>query len=453
MFRSVFWTALYATPLMYFGLQAFIAETRASFFVGPGLAILVALGVFILVFYHDAIYRHLTLRRAITGFVSLFGLWGIGVSIFRHSDSLLKHLIISGSVVAIVIVVQVLVSYGEVVSELYGQFLRARGKIPLRADRVYDFLRISLPVSKKIHFLRFFAYGLVLATVISVIFLLPGREFLHVKLIVWAGVFTALVILDGILTVEVLKKGIAEQELQTARQMQASLMPTTSPALKMFDISGVCKPASDVGGDYFDYVWLNKRKTKLGIALADVSGKAMKAAFTAALTSGMLYSELDGSRSVKQVLERMNKPMYLRTEKRVFTAFFLASLDLESRKLTFASAGQTNPVLKRGTELLELESKGPRLPLGVSEKITYEETQFRLRRGDVVLFYTDGVLRQINKQNEQYGIERLRGTIQNTDVRSMKSNEIIESLLNNVSRFLGRSSQSDDMTLVVVKVL
>ncbi|MEE9225810.1 MAG: SpoIIE family protein phosphatase, partial [Bacteroidota bacterium] len=155
------------------------------------------------------------------------------------------------------------------------------------------------------------------------------------------GVFSALVILDGILTVEILRKGIVEQELQTARQMQGSLMPTSDPAIKGFDISGVCKPASDVGGDYFEYVWLDKKRTRLGIALADVSGKAMKAAFTAALTSGMLYSELDGNRSVRQVLTRMNRPMYLRTHKRVFTAFFLVSLDVNSKKLTFTSAGQT----------------------------------------------------------------------------------------------------------------
>ncbi len=102
----------------------------------------------------------------------------------RHSGTLMKHLIISVSVVGIVIVIAALISYGEVVSELYGQFLRARGKIPQRAHRVYNFLRINLPNWKRILFLRFFAYGLVLVTLISVILLLPGNEFLHVKLIV-----------------------------------------------------------------------------------------------------------------------------------------------------------------------------------------------------------------------------------------------------------------------------
>lgn len=456
MFKSVFWTALYTTPLTYFGLQAFIAEfvagTESSFLVGPGLAILVAAGIFAVVFYHETLYRHERLRWSVTAFVGLFGLWGILDSIIRHSDSLLRHLMISVSVVGIVVVVAVLVSYTEVVSELYGQLLRAKGKVPERALRAYEFLTISLPVSKRILSLRFLAYGIVLATVISVVFLLPTKEFFYVKLFVWAGVFSALIILDGILTVETLKKGIAEQELQTARQMQASLMPASDPAVKGFDISGTCKPASDVGGDYFDYVWLNKKKTKLGIALADVSGKAMKAAFTAAITSGMLYSELDGNRSVRQVLVRMNTPMYLRTDKRVFTAFFLASLDVVAKKLSFASAGQTKPIVVRGDELFELETKGPRLPLGVQEKISYQETRFTLKRGDVVLFYTDGVLRQTNERNEQYGVERLRASMQSMKVRSMKAREIIEGVLNNVNRFLGASQQSDDMTLVVLKV-
>ncbi|MFQ5799532.1 MAG: PP2C family protein-serine/threonine phosphatase [Bacteroidota bacterium] len=452
MFKSVFWTALYTTPLMYFGLQTFIAETRASFLVGPGLAVLVAAGIFAVVFYHDALYKHVRLRWAITTLVGGFGLWGIVSSMIRHSDTLLQHLIISVSVVGIVIVIAVLISYGEVVSELYRQFLRARGKIPQRSRRVYDFLTVSLPISRRILFLRFFAYGLVLATVISVIVLLPGNEFLHVKLIVWGGVFSALVILDGILTVEILRKGIVEQELQTARQMQVSLMPASDPAIKGFDISGVCKPASDVGGDYFDYVWLDKKRTRLGIALADVSGKAMRAAFTAALTSGILYSELDGNRSVRQVLARMNRPMYLRTDKRVFTAFFLASLDVNSKKLTFTSAGQTKPILKRGEKLVELETKGPRLPLGVQEKISYQETRFALKRGDVVLFYTDGFLRQTNRRDEQFGVDRLRATLQSMRLRSMTAKEIIADLLDNVASFRGRSQQSDDMTMVVVKV-
>lgn len=452
MFKSVFWTALYTTPLMYFGLQTFIAETRASFLVGPGLAVFVAAGIFAVMFYHDALYKHVKLRWAITALVGVFGLWGIVASMVRHSDTLMKHLIISVSVVGIVIVIAVLISYGEVVSELYGQFLRARGKIPQRAHHLYDFLRINLPTSKRILFLRFFAYGLVLVTVISVILLLPGNEFLHVKLIVWGGVFSALVILDGILTVEILRKGIVEQELQTARQMQVSLMPTSDPAIKGFDISGVCKPASDVGGDYFDYVWLDKKRTRLGIALADVSGKAMKAAFTAALTSRMLYSELDGNRSVRQVLTRMNRSMYLRMDKRVFTAFFLASLDVNSKKLTFTSAGQTKPILNRGEKLLELETKSPRLPLGVQEKVSYEEKRFALKRGDVVLFYTDGVLRQTDKRDEQYGVERLRATLQSMRLRSMTAKEIIEDLLSDADRFRGTSQQSDDMTMVVVKV-
>lgn len=452
MFKSVFWTALYTTPLMYIGLQTLIAETNAPFLLGVGLAIGAAAGIFGVVVYHDRLYNLERVRWAITIFVGLFGLWGIAVSIAIHSGAFKEHLIVSASVVGIVVVFALLLSYGEVVSELYARLLRAHGKIPQRALRAYEFLAVRLPVSRRILFLRFVAYGLVLATVIIIVFLLPGKDFLSVKLIVWAGIFSAVLILDGILTVETLKKGIAEQELQTAHQMQMSLMPSGDPLVKGFDIFGVCRPASDVGGDYFDYVWLNKKKTKLGIALADVSGKAMKAAFTAAITSGMLYSELDGNRSVRNVLARMNTPMYLRTDKRVFTAFFLASLDVNARKLTFASAGQTNPVLKRAKKLVEVETKGRHLPLGVQERVSYQETRVPLRRGDVILFYTDGVIRQTNVRNEMYGVERLKEALQDMKTRSMTAKKVVENLLNNVGQFLGTNPQSDDMTMVVVRV-
>ncbi|MFC2146334.1 PP2C family protein-serine/threonine phosphatase, partial [Acidobacteriota bacterium] len=79
--------------------------------------------------------------------------------------------------------------------------------------------------------------------------------------------------------------------LQTARDAQMSIMPQSDPQVPGFDISGTCVPASEVGGDFFDYIWLTEEKTKFGIAIGDVSGKAMKAAMTAVMSDGILFSK------------------------------------------------------------------------------------------------------------------------------------------------------------------
>ena len=88
----------------------------------------------------------------------------------------------------------------------------------------------------------------------------------------------------------------------------------------------------------------------------------------------------------------------------------------------------------------------------MQERVSYQDTRVALQRGDVILFYTDGVIRQTNVRNEMYGAERLKEALQNMKTRSMTAKKVVENLLNNVAQLLGTSPQSDDMTMVVVRV-
>ncbi len=88
----------------------------------------------------------------------------------------------------------------------------------------------------------------------------------------------------------------------------------------------------------------------------------------------------------------------------------------------------------------------------MQERVSYQETRVALQRGDVILFYTDGVIHQPNVRNEMYGVERLKEALQNMKTRSMTAKKVVENLLNNVAQLLGTSPQSDDMTMVVVRV-
>ncbi len=248
------------------------------------------------------------------------------------------------------------------------------------------------------------------------------------------------------------EKKRAEEELKTAREMQMGLMPTVDPTIPGFQISGICRPANEVGGDFFDYVWLDDRKTRLGIVIVDVSGKAMKAAITAVLTSGMLYREMGTKDTPKTILRKINKPMYLKTDRRVFTAMTFAVLDVKKKTLQLSNAGQTFPVLIRGGKSELVRLKGQRLPLGVQEETLYEDRTVRLKKGDTVLFYTDGITEAMNEKGEMYGFERFveATTALDTDRTARQS---VGLLMDSVTGFAGSAAQHDDMTIVSLRVL
>lgn len=248
-----------------------------------------------------------------------------------------------------------------------------------------------------------------------------------------------------------LEKARILNELKAARDMQMGLMPKSDPVIPGFDISGICKPAEEVGGDYFDYFWLDKEKTKFGIAIVDVSGKAMKGAMTAVMASGMLYSEVSNSHSPRIILRKINKPMYLKTDRQIFTTMSFAVIDTQSKTLTFASAGQTQPMLKRNGETQYLKIEGMHFPLGIREEVEYEEVTTQLQPGDMVIFYTDGIPEAMNEKNEMFDLERMETAMRHLPPSS-RAAEVIEKLFSEMRKFTGTAMPHDDMTVVVLRV-
>lgn len=242
-------------------------------------------------------------------------------------------------------------------------------------------------------------------------------------------------------------------ELRTAHDAQMAIMPREDPAIQGFEISGACLPAGEVGGDFFDYIWLDTAKTRLGIAVADVSGKAMKSAMTAVMTSGMLYSKADEYDSVKEIMKRVNRPLYVKTDKKMFTALCLAALDIPARTITFSNAGLPEPLLKSGDEVIRLEGAGAKLPLGIKADIEYMEREYRLKSGDLLVFFTDGITEAKNPENMFYGFDTLGILLEREDLSALTAGEIKRLILADVKRFSRGAPRHDDMTVVVVKVL
>ena len=240
-----------------------------------------------------------------------------------------------------------------------------------------------------------------------------------------------------------------QHELEDARQMQVRLLPERAPSVKGFDIAGFSHPAREVGGDFFDYLSLTDGK--IGIAIADVSGKGLKAAMNAVLANGMLHEVGKIEASCGDILSALNADLYPRMEKGMFTALGLAILDRDARTLQWANAAQPYPLIKRDNQLFDIKGSSE-LPLGMMANVTYPDWELELQAGDIVIFYTDGIIEAENEAAEMYGTERLEEVVMHANP-TMGAAEIISAILQAVGHFAGSAEQYDDMTIAVVKRL
>ncbi len=270
----------------------------------------------------------------------------------------------------------------------------------------------------------------------------------------FTALISILVVAVGFVTYKSRLKNIRMKvELKTAHDAQMSIMPNSDPTIEGFDISSICIPANEVGGDFFDYFWLKNDKSKFGIIVGDVSGKGMKAAMTAVMTNGMLISEINEADSINSILKKVNTPLYFKTNREMFTAVCLAVININSKELTFTNAGLPGPIIKSGNKIELIKSDGPRFPLGMMKDVDYLEKKFQLQKDDLIIFMTDGITEAQNNLKELYSEERLKDFLLKLGTNGMSSSEIKQRILNEVEKFSGKMVTQDDMTVIVIKIM
>jgi serine phosphatase RsbU (regulator of sigma subunit)/ligand-binding sensor domain-containing protein len=240
-------------------------------------------------------------------------------------------------------------------------------------------------------------------------------------------------------------------ELQTAHDAQMSILPQEAPVMEGLNISGICIPASEVGGDFYDLFWLDDKKTRLGVAVGDVSGKAMQAAMIAVMSSGMICSTTNESTSPSEVANRINRALYHKTNERMYTALYLATIDVPKKEFTYTIAGFSPPLIKADGKVTVLDGAGHGLPLGALEESRYREDKIKLSTGNVLVIFTDGVTDALNPAREFYDQHRLENLLTETDTSMLSASEIKDLIIANVNAFTGNMHQADDMTVVVIK--
>ncbi|TVQ75531.1 MAG: hypothetical protein EA363_00370 [Balneolaceae bacterium] len=240
-------------------------------------------------------------------------------------------------------------------------------------------------------------------------------------------------------------------ELEMAREMQMGLMPSVAPDLPGYDIAGVCLPATEVGGDYYDYIRIDGVDNALAIAVADVSGKGMKAAMTAVMVSGMLHAEAIHRNNAAEVLIRINRPLYRKSDRRMFAAMLYGILDPGKKQFSFTNAGQMPPLLLRSGKVSAISSHGPRLPLGATPEVNYARRSLELASGDHLLLFTDGINEARNGDRLLFGEERLELALAES-ARAPSASAALEMILERIRKFTGDEPPHDDITMVLLRV-
>jgi len=241
-----------------------------------------------------------------------------------------------------------------------------------------------------------------------------------------------------------------KQELEHAHEIQMSMLPQTKPDIAGFDLASLSLPATEVGGDYYDYFPLSD--SRLAVAIGDVSGHGVASGLVLSGVRSGLYVLHDTDRQAKDILERLNRMVKKTTDRRMFVTFLYAIFDHERKQLTFSSAGQPPLVWYDSTSSTVREIELKALPLGALFETTFEEKLVPYHTGDVFVMYSDGLTESTNKHHEEYGADRLHQQLQQVAAQGKSAHHIRDALLNDVWNFKGDQDQKDDITMVVIKI-
>jgi phosphoserine phosphatase RsbU/P len=250
----------------------------------------------------------------------------------------------------------------------------------------------------------------------------------------------------SILHTEILEKRRIDDQLQIAAELQARLLPPGPPEIDGYSIAGLCVPAYEVGGDYFDYVRLGA--DRLGIVVADVSGNGIAAALLMTSFRALLIPPARAGMPPEKLMGQMNGLLPEFARKRDFITALYGILDLSAGTFTYANCGQNFPFLVRAGGTIErLTQSGPSL-------IIMPDTQYTtgtavIREGDLLVLYTDGVVEVFNDAQEQFGNERLEEVA--SHARGRSAGEVLQEIVAAARAFSGPAITHDDSTLVVVK--
>ena len=254
------------------------------------------------------------------------------------------------------------------------------------------------------------------------------------------------------------QKGLMDQErmqkeMEVAQQIQHTLLPGEFPQIEGYEIGATYRSAKEVGGDYYDFFWVDP--TTLGIVVADVSGKGVPGSMVMTMIRTAMRLEARGNKSASDVLGKVNSHVTGDMKKGMFVTMFYIVLDSRNRTINFASAGHNPMILYRGKtkEIYFLKPKGFPVGIDLPEDDMFTKNmalqRVSLEKNDMLVIYTDGITEAMNPEKEQFGEDRLVQCIKENS--HLTPAEFVEKLNENIAQFTRGAEQNDDITVVAIK--
>lgn len=256
----------------------------------------------------------------------------------------------------------------------------------------------------------------------------------------------AITLEKAILHRQLLEKELLDKQIQIARDAQLRLLPKEDPDIPGYDIVGVCIPAEEIGGDYYDY--LTVQRGTLGIAVVDVSGHGIASALAMTAFRGLLRTHAHRKLRAASIAQMINQLLPEFTSDSHFITMSFGVINLDSAEMNFVSCGHPPAVLIHADGHTEtLKKNGP--ALGIYSNLKYENETMQLTKGGTLVMYTDGVVELENPRGEIFGIDRMRNIVVNH--REQPANTIAQQIIRETQKFSDSETYLDDFTLVVIK--
>src|SRR6202162_1160405 len=262
---------------------------------------------------------------------------------------------------------------------------------------------------------------------------------------------SAFALYNAIVYSEANEKKRLDHDLEIARDIQRILLPAEAPKVNGFEISGMNIPARQVSGDYFDYIKVDDER--LGVAIADVSGKGVPASLIMAICRSVLRSQAMGNPSPADVLQKVNRQLYPDIKEDMFISMAYLVLDHVRGGVTLARAGHDAPLLYQRASRTVTPLKPPGMVVGIDSGNVFDritgDFPVPLERDDCLVLYTDGATEALDHDGNEFGVER---TIQS--VRASAANgaqAIIARMIDDLRNFVGSQPQNDDITLISIR--
>jgi len=239
-------------------------------------------------------------------------------------------------------------------------------------------------------------------------------------------------------------------ELEIATKIQASVLPVNFPQTSNFEIYASMKPAKEVGGDFYDFFFIDENR--FVFLIADVSGKGIPAALFMMNAKSLLKSNLLSGYPLDIAINKTNNDLCATNKAGMFLTAFIATLNITTGELEYVNAGHNPPAVKLNNEFEYLKSE-VNLVLSAMENYEYKSEKIFLKHENSILIYTDGVTEAQNTKEEFYGEERLLKVLNGKAKETKNTKEIIENIEIDINDFSGGATQFDDITILNLKYL